>query len=309
MISAIIMFLLLINEYSNYRRSILTTLTYVDKNRGSDQISVNVNIELYNLPCELLSIEIRNDLGLKVQNIEGNLTKYVMNAQKKIMSQKPYLLENLGRFGHDHDHIAQPDYELVKNQIKNKEGCKLEGNFFIDAVPGSFIISGKAFYPTIERLKREGLDKANLDHKINYLYFGESLKKRDLKHGFSKVSLQNTLYRKESKNEKNKMVYQYYLKIVPAKYKIENQSSKDKYQYTVNSFADIAYNGLPSLYFKYDLSPITIEYKYSKMKFLTFLINVFAILGGVFTVAGIIDAIIHKSVLLLLRKAEMNKIQ
>ena len=45
------------------------------------------------------------------------------------------------------------------------------------------------------------------------------------------------------------------------------------------------------------------------MSFLTFLINIFAILGGVFTVAGIIDAIIHKSVLLLLRKAEMNKIQ
>jgi len=44
------------------------------------------------------------------------------------------------------------------------------------------------------------------------------------------------------------------------------------------------------------------------MKFLTFLINIFAVLGGVFTVAGILDAIIHKSVLALLRKAEMNKI-
>ena len=303
------MFLLLINEYSNYRKSILTTITYVDKNRGSDQISVNLNIELYNLPCELLSIEIRNDLGLKVQNIEGNLTKYAMNEKKEIVSQKPYILENLGRFGHDHDHIAQPDYELVKKQIKNKEGCKLEGNFFIDAVPGSFIISGKAFYPTLERLKREGLDKTNLDHKINYMYFGDSQDKWDLKHGLAKATLQNTLYRKESKKEKNQMVYQYYLKIVPAKYVVENKYSKYKYQYTVNSFSDVAYNGLPSLYFKYDLSPITVEYKYSKMKFLTFLINVFAILGGVFTVAGIIDAIIHKSVLLLLRKAEMNKIQ
>ena len=66
---------------------------------------------------------------------------------------------------------------------------------------------------------------------------------------------------------------------------------------------------MPILYFKYDLSPITIEYKHTKMSFLTFLINIFAILGGVFTIAGIIDAIIHKSVLVLLRKAEMNKIQ
>ena len=88
-----------------------------------------------------------------------------------------------------------------------------------------------------------------------------------------------------------------------------NHKPQNKYQYTYNSFSDFVYNGIPSIYFKYDLSPITIEYKFTRMKYLTFLINVFAILGGVFTIAGILDAIIHKSVLVLLRKAEMNKIQ
>ena len=111
------MILLLINEYSNYRQLIITTLTYVDKNRGSDQVPVNIELDLYNLPCELLSIEIRNDLGLVVQNIEGNLTKYNLNQNLEITGQKKYELENLGRFGHNHDHIAQPDYELVKQQI------------------------------------------------------------------------------------------------------------------------------------------------------------------------------------------------
>ena len=303
------MFFLLINEYLNYRQNIMTTLTYVDKDRGTDQVLVNINLELPNFPCELLSIEIRNDLGLRVQTLEGNLTKYSINSKNEILGQKPYALENLGRFGHDHDHIAQPDYDMVKNQIKNKEGCRLEGSFNIDAVPGSFIISGKAFYPTIERLRREGLDKSNLEHKINYLYFGESLTKRDLRFGVLRNNLFNTLNEKTRKNEKQQMVYQYYLKIVPVKYRYMNYKPQNKYQYTYNSFSDFVYNGIPSIYFKYDLSPITIEYKYTRMKYLTFLINVFAILGGVFTVAGILDAIIHKSVLVLLRKAEMNKIQ
>ena len=169
------MFFLLINEYLNYRQKILTTLTYVDKDRGTDQVLVNIDLDLYNFPCELLSIEISNDLGLRQQNIEGNLTKYSINSKNEILGQKPYLLENLGRFGHDHDHIAQPDYELVKNQLKNKEGCRLKGNFFVDAVPGSFIISGKAFYPTIERLRREGLDYINVEHIINDLSFGEKI--------------------------------------------------------------------------------------------------------------------------------------
>ena len=303
------MILLLINEYSNYKKIYMTTLTYVDKYRGSDQILVNLDIDFYNLPCELLSIEIRNDLGLKVQNIEGNLTKYILDQNHKKIGQKPYTLESLGRFGHDHDHIAQPDYELVKRQITAKEGCKLKGEFYIDAVPGSFIISGKAFYPTIERLKREGMDKYNLEHVINDLYFGDNKEISSLYLiSLRKSKLTNTLIGKKRLNDKNQMVYQYYLKIIPSKYKFINTNEINTYQYTANSFADFTYNNLPSLYFKYDLSPITIEYKYNKMNFLTFLINIFAILGGVFTVAGIIDAIIHKSVLLLLRKAEMNKI-
>ena len=304
------MILLLLNEYGNYRRTITSTLTYVDKNRGSDQIPVNIELDLYNLPCELLSMEIRNDLGLVVQNIEGNLTKYNLNTKQEIIGQKPYSLENLGRFGHDHDHIAQPNYELVKTQLKNKEGCRLEGQFYIDAVPGSFIISAKAFYPTIDRLKREGLDTTNLEHKIKSLYFGQNLKDNKYsRFSLARSGLINTLRNKQRKNEKNPMIYQYYLKIVPAKYKYLTGEEVNKYQYTANSFSDYVYNGLPTLFFKYDLSPITIEYKYTRMSFLTFLINIFAILGGVFTVAGIIDAIIHRSVLLLLRKAEMNKIQ
>ena len=44
------------------------------------------------------------------------------------------------------------------------------------------------------------------------------------------------------------------------------------------------------------------------MTSLTFFINICAILGGVFTVVGIIDSIVHKSVLILLRKAEMDKL-
>ena len=56
------MILLLINEYANYRRLIITTLTYVDKNRGSDQIPVNIEVDLYNLPCELLSMEMSKGL-------------------------------------------------------------------------------------------------------------------------------------------------------------------------------------------------------------------------------------------------------
>ena len=304
------MILLLMNEYFNYKKTNMTSLMYVDKNRGSDNLQVNLDIDLYNLPCELLSIEIRNHLGLNVKNIEGNLTKYTFDSKRKIIGQKPYSLESLGKFNHDHDHFAQPDYELVKTQIKNKEGCKLKGKFFLDAVPGTFIISSMAFSPTIEKLRREGLDKTNVEHVINDLSFGERIPRyRLLGFGYRAYNLIHTLKNKNRLNDKIPMTYQYYLKIVPTKFRYYNRGTTyDKYQYTANSFSENSLDRIPILFFRYDLSPITVEYKQIKMSFLTFMINVFAILGGVFTVAGIIDAIIHKSVLMLLRKAEMNKI-
>jgi hypothetical protein len=283
---------------------------YVNKDRGSDKVKVNIDIDFYKLPCELISIEIRNNLGLKVQNIEGNLTKYILDKNHQIIGEKPYVLESLGRFGHDHDHIAQPDYEFVKKQIKENQGCKLKGAFFVDAVPGSFIISPKVFGPTLDRLRREGMDNnINVEHIINDLYFGDKIHRYKLL-GFGKeaYNLMHTLKYKKRIDEKIPKIYQYYLKIVPTKYKYFSGVTYNKYQYTANSFAENSLDRLPLLFFRYDLSPITVEYKHVKMSFLTFMINIFAILGGVFTVAGIIDSIIHKSVLMLLRKAEMNKI-
>ena len=303
------MLLLLMNEYYNYTKFNMTTLMYVDKNRGSDNLQVNMDIDFYNMPCELLSIEIRNNLGLKVQNIEGNLTKYVLDKNHQIIAAKPYSLENLGRFGHDHDHIAQPDYEFVKKQINNKESCKLKGSFLLDAVPGIIIISSNAFSSTIERLRRDNLDNTNVAHTINQLNFGENIERyKLLGFGYGAYKLMNTLKNKKRTEDKLPMIYQYYLKIVPTKFRYYSGVIYNKFQYTAHYFTEASLDRLPLLFFRYDLSPITVEYKQSKMLFLTFIINVFAILGGVFTVAGIIDAIIHKSVLMLLRKAEMNKI-
>jgi len=48
--------------------------------------------------------------------------------------------------------------------------------------------------------------------------------------------------------------------------------------------------------FNYELSPITVKYEQTSENFFDFILYISAIIGGVFTVAGIIDAIIHRSV-------------
>jgi len=63
-----------------------------------------------------------------------------------------------------------------------------------------------------------------------------------------------------------------------------------------------------SFKFRYDLSPIVVTFTQKQEAFLHFLVQLCAILGGVFTVAGIIDGIFHKSIVALLKKAEMGKL-
>lgn len=54
--------------------------------------------------------------------------------------------------------------------------------------------------------------------------------------------------------------------------------------------------------FNYEMSPITVQfYKYQENIF-DFLVKICAIVGGVFTIAGIADSLIHKSVSIVFKK-------
>ena len=85
------------------------------------------------------------------------------------------------------------------------------------------------------------------------------------------------------------------MKIVPTIY--ENSGSRlESYQYTsaYKSFISFHHSGkfIPAIWFKYDLNPITIKYSHRRKPFYSFITTTFAIIGGTFTVAGIIDTII-----------------
>jgi len=56
------------------------------------------------------------------------------------------------------------------------------------------------------------------------------------------------------------------------------------------------------------LSPVTVKTQQYKENFYYFLIQICAIIGGVFTITGIIDALVHESVSVILKKANMGKL-
>lgn len=269
---------------------------YVDVNRGADKLQVNLDIDIDHIPCDLLAILTSDALGERSSDIKGEIIKSRLDKKGRKLDNIKY-------------EVSEPNYDKIKTEILHNEGCNLKGHFFVDAVPGSFLITSGFYGGTVQRLASEGLLKINAQHKINEISFGETSQRYLVWSNFGKQisKLSYSLNDVKKKYQQFTNVYQYYLKIVPTKY-LSYKDEINDYQYTYNSYAERGIQEMPSMHFRYDLSPITVEYKLYKETFLNFIINIFAILGGVFTVTGIIDAIIHKSVAILLRKAEMNKI-
>jgi len=59
---------------------------------------------------------------------------------------------------------------------------------------------------------------------------------------------------------------------------------------------------------RYDVTPLSVTTTLYKESLIDFLIKLCAIIGGIFTVTGIIDAITYETVATLLQKAHMGKI-
>lgn len=79
----------------------------------------------------------------------------------------------------------------------------------------------------------------------------------------------------------------------------------DAYEYTVHSHTYIS-DSIPASKFTYQLSPIQIVVRETPRELYKFITSLCAIVGGVFTVAGILDSIVYQSVQLA-KKVELGK--
>ncbi|XP_064336169.1 endoplasmic reticulum-Golgi intermediate compartment protein 1 isoform X2 [Camelus dromedarius] len=90
--------------------------------------------------------------------------------------------------------------------------------------------------------------------------------------------------------------HDYILKIVPTVYEDKSGKQRYSYQYTVANKEYVAYSHtgriIPAIWFRYDLSPITVKYTERRQPLYRFITTICAIIGGTFTVAGILDSCI-----------------
>jgi len=142
----------------------------------------------------------------------------------------------------------------------------------------------------------------NLTHTINKLSFGTEfpgiINPLD---GVTKTWDSNTA----------SAMYQYFVKVVPTIYESIGGSLINTNQFSVTEYTRSIEKdtgqGLPGIFIMYDLSPIMVKFTETQKSFAHFMTGVCAIIGGVFTVAGIIDSFIYHGLKSFKKKVELGK--
>jgi len=184
------------------------------------------------------------------------------------------------------------------------EGCRVAGHLAVRKVPGSL----KLYLHSPEH--DHVVEKLNSSHSVNELWFGEPLSKLEttrLPTADAAELMSPTSHRLDNMafmSEESGHSHVHYLKVVTKVIKHQSKRLHDTiaYKYTVHSNRYDSKDGVPAIEFTYDLSPISIVLEQERMPVYRFITSSCAIIGGVFTVIGLLENIIHYTAAQMMKK-------
>ena len=190
-----------------------------------------------------------------------------------------------------------------------KEGCQIYGYLEVNRVGGSFHVApGKSFiinHIHVHDVNPFASTDFNVSHTINHLSFGLQREQegQDSQHPLDGV---------EGVADRGAMMFQYYIKIVPTAYVLTDGNVFPSNQFSVTRHSKVVSvvggeSGMPGVFFSYEMSPVMVKYSLKDKSVGHFLTGLCAIIGGVFTVAGILDKLIYTSSRLIAEKTDLGK--
>ncbi|KAI3996392.1 hypothetical protein MKX01_026860 [Papaver californicum] len=317
-ISSISMILLFISELRLYINSMTHTELVVDTSRG-ETLCINFDVTFPALPCSILSLDAMDISGEPHLDVKHNVIKNRIDANdtcwqitiainffslryfSPLQIEKP-LQKHGDRLEHNETYCGScmtyadccNSCEEVREAYR-KKGWGMSNPDEIDQVnkvAGNFHFApGKSFQQAnvhVHDVTAFQKDSFNISHKINKLSFGESFP------GYTPTGM-----------------FQYFVKVVPTIYTDINNHTIQCNQFSVTKHFRHAIVGqprsVPGVFFFYDLSPIKVTFTEQHVSFLHFLTNICAIVGGMFTVSGILDSFIYHGQKAIKKKMEIGK--
>lgn len=186
-------------------------------------------------------------------------------------------------------------------------GCRIEGFVRVKKVPGNLVISAHSGAHSFDG------SQMNMSHVISRFSFGKMISPREMSDmkrllpylGQNYDKLSGKTYITNPKDSSENVTIEHYIQVVKTEVMTRSYKLVEEYEYTAHSSLVHSFD-LPVAKFHVVPSAMQVIIKENAKSFSHFLTNVCAIIGGVFTVAGILDSILHNT-MRLMRKVELGK--
>lgn len=238
-----------------------------------------------------MSLDIVDVTGVHMMNLDGKLSKNVLNEQGNVVRT----MDGLDKTDTSLAGIAR----AAMAGLEANEGCQFLGQVKIHKVPGNFHISSHGMTDAVKSVYAQG-KFLDFSHKINHLSFGDIVEAKALEEQYGE-SIPNELsgtkmdVRQKLGGDANLYV-NYYLDITEAEYKDTTKEVEGKNP-TYSHFAyrsmetAFATSSMPAIWFKYNISPVKVNYTLFYLTWSDFLVSLLAIIGGIYAAGGILAAL------------------
>jgi len=287
-----------------------------------------------------LSFDAQDVMGSHEVDAHGHLFKERLTSKGDVIATEEMKGSHHGAASTLTRHFSfsydNQDVDRIRKMINSGEGCRVAGHVKVNKVPGNVHLSTYSHSYLFGSLYQETRN-INISHRINHISFGIDSDISFVKKNFKDTGIvspldgvEQTVQAKsttppgEAKGQPlglgglgwsgfsggggtETAIYEYYTKVVPTTYRPLDQEPVHVYQFTANS-NKIVNQQMPSLYLRYDFSPVTVRYTEKRESTSHFLVQICAVIGGVFTVAGLLDSVLHKSIVVLAKKAQIGKL-
>ena len=177
---------------------------------------------------------------------------------------------------------------------RNQEGCRVTGNLHIQKVSGNFHLALGTAHEIqgkhVHQFVLSDIPRFNCSHTIHELSFGEWFPNQDQPlNGKTHVI-----------EQVGGGVFTYNIKIIPVEHHSNlgfvTHSNLYGYSYKYRHIPPAQPGqrmqaALPGIFFVYKINPYMLRITQSRPPFITFVVNLCAIAGGVFAVSGLFDSI------------------
>jgi len=313
-VAIILMLILFSSELNSYLTVEVVDHIVVDT-ALNEKLAIGLNITFPHLRCDEVSVDTVDSTGENQVDIAGDLSKLNLDARGFLSKgdhvakegeclscleaaddSSPNKCCNTCQYLKDAYIEADVPYFHVLDtavQCKDSVGCQVSGDVLVSKVGGNVHVAlGKSTIRDGKHVHefniKEVSDGFNTSHEIHRLEFGERVDGMlSPLEGTTKI-VKHGAY-----------MFHYYIKLVPTLFSGRGRTVYT-HQYSVtDSEKNVMVTkgqltGLPGVFLVYEFTPFMVQKTEKAVPFGHFLVSVCAIIGGVFTVAGMIDAALYQ---------------